>query len=521
MGYLGYKAPEAVDWSKSFGDVAEGIFQVGEGRKKRKQDLQIATQESRDKIEGLEAEDKDLYGVLQEGVRQGVDNIDALNQDLVNGRISEFDYKQELSRYDRGVEQLATYIKSFDEKIATMAERQANGVGGVAEEQLMEQTGALADVKNSKIRFENGKVYQDVLNPQTGEVVSTHNISKLNTAMFKMSPKIKLNERVQTDVKNWAAEGMFTKGTKGSYTSIESAKLDPNFNKQRQRLIRTVANENPLSVLLDYGVKDAKLVYSDNEYNAEMSRRVSEENEIREEVGLAPLTEEEIGEMALSVVKMNEDYEPLFTKKQEEVIEQTIGDQIDVQVGSSIKAASGEKSNWNSAYMYGPGGKPKENPNNLYGDMYDAWMTAEPGNLEKNAQSEATFNALAEGKYKFKWEKGGLSVYEPSEEDFKKVDTSGDTAEITKGTKKVFKNKIGTVKDLDDLQSYFYPKDSRGDYDKDKREYKEYLRSRGKQEPSKSNDIEVTDAMEKNIEATMKAYPDASREEVMKALGYI
>lgn len=491
MGYLGYKAPEAVDWSKSFGDVAKGIFQVGEGRKKRKQDLQIATQESRDKIEGLEAEDKDLYGVLQEGVRQGVDNIDALNQDLVNGRISEFDYKQELSRYDRGVEQLATYIKSFDEKIATMAERQANGVGGVAEEQLMEQTGALADVKNSKIRFKNGKVYQDVLNPQTGEVVSTHNISKLNTAMFKMSPKIKLNERVQTDVKNWAAEGMFTKGTKGSYTSIESAKLDPNFNKQRQRLIRTVANENPLSVLLDYGVKDAKLVYSDNEYNAEMSRRVSEENEIREEVGLAPLTEEEIGEMALSIVKMNEDYEPLFTKKQEEVIEQTIGDQIDVQVGSSIKAASGEKSNWNSAYTK----STKENPNNLYGDMYEAWMTAVPGNLEKTAQSEATFDALAGGKYKFKWEKGGLSVYEPSKEDFKKFDISDSegTVEKTEGTKKVFKNKIGTVKNLDDLQSYFYPKDSRGDYDKDKREYKEYLRSRGKQEPSKSNEEDPMD----------------------------
>jgi hypothetical protein len=170
------------------------------------------------------------------------------------------------------------------------------------------------------------------------------------------------------------------------------------------------------------------------------------------------LTKEERDNIEMSLVKIEKQgaiINPVLNEKQMEKAKQISENFIKSNVYEKVTGSP--KQDWSKprSFYEGSGGGDgnKTEKSNLYEDLLAAWNISRGGDRNSALESEARFNALAEGKFEFKWAPGGIKV-------------SKVVIDNTTGRKSLVPVE-GTVANLDALQQYFYPEKSQYDIEKE------------------------------------------------------
>ncbi len=370
--------------------------------------------------------------------------------------------------------------------------RQQEGLGSSLELELNNRLAQLGDLRNksTKVDFNNGNFIIGQLDENglfdPSSIMDLRSIGKPGNILDN---KVDLDTIVDEKTKNlstWIIE-------EGSVTT-EDPLQNEYVKKSIYDLTGAILN-NPraiTSVLTDNTDIDYDFYYSSKDLDNKLKDRVAKQNEYNKQFGKPALSGDALDNFIESekdkFILLSQDdqsvYQPNLTDKQiqkaKEVTLNRIYSRLDKKVTQDEPYRGG---------VGGGGSKPKEEKptSGIPGIVYNAWDNVESLGA---AESQRIMNQASGGKYSFKWQRengvGGINVY--------KRNSRGEL-------EKQNETPITNPKYLSD---YF-------GYNPDK------WTSEGK----KGLSVKIyTSAQEANIKATLKDNPGATRQQVIKALGY-
>lgn len=410
--YAGYVPTSRPDYSALSNDLAEKIY--GQINKR---------QERREKLDEVEQANQKLLDswipgktqTLNDFMLKGVDNMrkDLLqwNKDLKAGKMSESEYVRRNRNLEESYQMLANVLKSQDERINTIMQRQEPDENGnipassYETDYLLKKFGEFTEgIKDKQIKTgSDGRIYLAKIDPNTGLVTDqVMDVRSMALPENLAANKVDVTSRVDEITKNWQANTFWEDlGMKGE-RNIETVKGRPEYKMAKERAVNSIApDSNPraqVSVLVDNGaLSDVDYYDTDEEKNQILQEKVSQLMQIKKEAGykgqaIFP-TEQEMKEIEMNLIKnvLNSDgvYTPELTKEQQDLAKDLIRNEIDLSFGDKVTGTPLQvpigRGPSGPSGPSGPGRQPsEEKPITKYRQIANAWETGNFNLLSAN-----------------------------------------------------------------------------------------------------------------------------------------
>jgi hypothetical protein len=455
MEYAGYVPGNIIDWGaigKSLNQNYKGVKQAWEARDTEAENLKQSG------LKVIEDTDKASNKTLDTFVGTGASTIREkllqLSKDRDSGKIKHSEYKSKHNNIMSSWGSFASKIQGMDEILVEFNKRQQMGEdgslqkGSILEGFLLENSMSLRDFNNKEVKLgEDGRVYIYDKNDPNNLVDASNLLNIENMFDNRLDLTTAVNDKVKP-------LGKFIEQTVkpgGREFRFEDITRSEDYQKAEIDMIYSIANpNNPRSitaVLIDNSSKPYIYYKTDAEKNNAAAQALSKEMALKEMSPneQATFVESYIKDNLIQVaLAADGSYQPVVTDKHIKEAHDIVRSQMRSQLNKVYEEQRGYQPSTSSSNK-GDGSSNTGGP--LYPKLYETWIKAgTKGNPGDPAASANTFNALAKGKFTFKWVKGGLQII--------KGITSDD--ELDPFSSKKTGEVIAVVNSLDDLATYFY-----------------------------------------------------------------
>lgn len=444
--YTGFiPASNPIDWAKLTGGLVKTITDIGERREAERQALDKLQSDNTKILQNTElGKSQTLNQLILSGSNDGRQSMMEWNRQLKDGQITPLEYKNRINNLMDSWSTFANTAKSYDQQMQEALKRQQEGLGSSLELELNNRIAQLGDLRNKKVQIDptNGNfVIGQLDNNGVFDPTSIIDLRSIGKPGNIMDNKVDLGSIVDDGTKGWEA-WTIESGAK----TITDALQNPAIQRARLDLANGVLN-NPraiTSVLTDNSDGNYDFYYSGEDLNSKLQDRVAKENELNKQLGKPALSGDALDKFINSerekFILLSQDdqgvYQPNLTNKQVEDAKQTVLDAIDSRLERKVELDEPQyRGGGGGGGSRGGSGGRDETISDVPSRVYDAWVNS--GTLG-DEQSQRILSEASGGRYKFKWEQGGLNIYTP-----------GDRGE----DKKVNQTPI---KKIDDLFYYFY-----------------------------------------------------------------
>ena len=528
-GVTGYIENSAIDWAGLTNGLSDTIYDVGEKREIRKQELDDQWTDMNTQLASAEVPANQTLGdIFLNTTNAGTSKALEWNKQLKAGKISPDQYTKLMNNLKQNFEGFVNTAATFDKRYKEYMDRQETGKASALELEFASKFGKMAELNGkSSIIDLDGNIKLANIDPATGKVTDLYDMRTMNKPENIIDNKVILGDEVETYTKSWESTELWTELGRNGWKSIDTARQTPGYNMARDNVIEALVNPaNPrkvLSILADNGgIQLNGNTYTTAEEKARLVQAAKDKLiEQKKRIGESPvLSDKELKQIDLNMVEMVKSpsnvFQPKLTKEQLELAKELVGRAVDVSVGQKMEGAARSYYKPDSGGGSGNGANEKVPNTDLYETLQSAYVNPKDPQAKINtiAMAERLTNATA-GKYTFYAKKGvpGYFVYETSrEKNF--VDIKKERDEIAKH--------LPTSRDA---LAYLFGPGVKGanDYDTQR-----MLSEQGKPAnpiyPTYSNPKKKTKgfnaAQEANIRATMKANPGATRAQAIQSLGY-
>jgi hypothetical protein len=355
--YAGFIPTQTINWAKISEDLAGKVYQVGEERQKKRNELdKIATDNQKILAEFEPGKNQSLRELTLRGADQGRVLIKQWNDQLKAGIISPTDYKNKMNNIMESWGVFAKSAKSYDERyLEVMSRQQAGEDGKVAAsayevDVLTKEFGDMSDLSNKTTYFDNdGRVYMATTDKNTGQIIGdVYDVRTMSYPNNIFANRVYVDDQVNDVVKNWNTKTLFEKAAKGGELTIESAKNQDSYKIMVERLANTIAPDNnpraQVSILIDNGVIQNPIYYkNDDEYDAVKKQAINKLVQEKKNAGIENTepTKEELDEIELSIIKNQQGADgiinPVLTKKQRDEARERVKQSVDIQLAEKIQ----------------------------------------------------------------------------------------------------------------------------------------------------------------------------------------
>ena len=369
MEYAEFVPVQGIDISGLTRKVSDKIFDIGEERKKKKQDLEDLTQKMLDES-AIEMTDNNVINdKIAKFTEQYQNAIHQNHRKLTSGQMSPAEYQRYMETAKRNIDAYAKSANSLDETIAKQAERIRKGEAGALQAEQIANLERIVSLENNQRVDENGRL---VIDMPDGRVVAVDALTK--PGMF-ISRRIDLQGDLDKSMAKWDANGVWDEFGIGGVVKWESLRDNDSYDLAKKKLaLSIVSGDGMQSVLLDHGgIEGAIHVYS----KADAEKAIQEEiDRLYKLKGDRGVTEEELQEIRNKVVLMDAKGKPVFTEEQEEKALELVQNAIDMRAA--------EKANLTVTKSYDPRTRSKrtatdikiETQNKMKGSAYKAAVRA-------------------------------------------------------------------------------------------------------------------------------------------------
>jgi len=442
--YTGFMpASNPIDWAKLTGGLVKTITGIGEEREAERQALDKLQSDNSKILQNTElGKSQTLNQLILSGSNQGRESMMEWNRLLKAGQITPLEYKNRINNLMDSWSTFANTAKSYDQQMQEALKRQQEGIGSGLELELNNRLAQLGDLRNKATQvdpnngnFIIGKLGQDGLF-DSSSIMDLRSISQPGNIIDN---KVDLSSIVDEKTKNIASV-IIESGSK----TITDALQKPAVQRARLDLASAILS-NPratTSILKDNTDGNYDFYYNKEDLNAKLQDRVAKENELNKQLGKPALSGDALDNFIESekdkfILLAQDDqgvYQPNLTNKQIEDAKQTVLDAIDSRIERKVELDEPYRGG-GGGYRGGGGGEEEPTISDVSSRVYDAWANA---NTLGTSQSERILSEASGGRYKFKWDQGGLNIY-----------TQGERGEDKKLNQT-------PIKKIDDLFYYFY-----------------------------------------------------------------
>ena len=324
MEYAGFVPVEGIDISGLTQKVSDKIFDIGEVRKKKKQDLEDLTQKMMDES-AIEMTDNNVINdKIAKFTEQYQNAIHENHKKLTSGQMSPSEYQRYMETAKRNIDAYAKSANSLDETIAKQAERIRKGEAGALQAEQIANLERIVSLENNQRVDENGRL---VIDMPDGRVVAVDALTK--PGMF-ISRRIDLQGDLDESMKKWDANGMWNKFGIGGIEKWESLRDNDAYDLAKKKLaLSMVSGDGMQSVLLDHGgIEGPVYVYSKADAEKAIQEEIDRLSKLKEG---KEITEEELEEIRNKVVLMDSKGRPVFTEEQEKKALDLVQNAIDMR----------------------------------------------------------------------------------------------------------------------------------------------------------------------------------------------
>jgi hypothetical protein len=473
--YFGYiPTEENIDWGKLASGLATTVYAIGQDREAKREELDKILSDNNQKVSEIGmTSSQDLNELIIGGVDNVRNNMKEWNDQLKNGLITPKQYRALMNNSMTDWSNFSESISTFDKRLSELMKRQQDGTGSALELAMLNKLSNMADFRNKAIMQDkdSGRMYYSALKPDgTLDTSNTFNMQFMNMPGNILDPKLDLNKKV-TEYTKAIAEWSIENGIQ----TIEDARKNPAYDKMKQNAINAImSNDRAIaSILSDNSNQGYGFYFDENDLNYQLNQMVEQENKYRSFNNKPKMTSAEEQEFRntkskklISVKSDGNTWQPSLNEQNQKDAYEVVNSLFEAQIARSIELDEPVVRSGGGGSGSGSG---SNDGNNLYEDLYRAWTTAKPGVEGSATESANMFNSLSQGRYKFEWVKGGLQVLQPNPNAGKTIrvpDPKDKTKRITK-TEPDWVPIGGPVKNLDDIQRYFYSGNWKT-YDKEK-----------------------------------------------------
>lgn len=389
--YAGFVPTQAINWAELTEDLAGKVYQVGEERQKKREELdKIATDNQTLLNSWQPGKSQTLNQFVLRGADQGRVLIKQWNDQLKAGQISPVDYKNKMNNLKEYWGILAQSAKTYDERYLEIVKRQQPDENGVIqasayEIELYDRFGKMSDLSQNTTQFDNdGRIYMAKTDPNTGKIKGDiFDVRTMSLPDNIVANRVDVDKSVDGIVKTWEPKTIFKDLGRGGELNIESVKQQDTYKIMSERVVNTIApDSNPraqISVLVDNGVITADYYSSDQEYKAKRQQEINNLRQMKINAGAkdTEITKEELAEIDLSLVRVVQDpnglFMPVLTEEQKKAAKQRVRESIDIQLGEKISGSPQQR--WTTSG--GGGSAPKPVDYSQYKRMADAWKNGD------------------------------------------------------------------------------------------------------------------------------------------------
>jgi hypothetical protein len=409
----GYIAPEAIDWSGLTNGLSKTIYDIGNNRAIRKQELDDQFTDLDKQFRQAKVPANQTLGNLFLNITDaGVNKAYELNQALKKGQLSETDYRRIMNNMNDSFKGTINSVATLDTRIAEMVKRQAaDGDGGAFEVDLNKITGSLMELQGKTGAIDiDGFIKIGKVDPETGEITQMYDPEVINKPENVKADKYRLRDNVAKTVKQWQPLEEWKSTYRNGWISIDSIKNKPEYKEGIETLAKSLANKsnprNIYSILADNAGVALTTYQTDAEKNEKIKSQTDDLINTKKAAGTwdpkVGLTGKEVKDIENNMVKIHSDdafvFQPEMTEEQIKRAIDFTKREIELQVETDMKGEA--PTVWAPQRPSGDGNGPEkydeENDYDIYKKAVDLWNSP---NIAKSADS---LTSLTRGDYVFK-----------------------------------------------------------------------------------------------------------------------
>jgi hypothetical protein len=523
-GVTGYIENSAIDWAGLTNGLSKTVYDIGENREKRKQELEDQWTDINTQLASAEVpENQTLGDVFLNTTNAGTSKALEWNKQLKAGKISPEQYTKLMNNLKQNFEGFVGTAATFDKRYKEYMERQQTGKASALELDFASKFGKMAELNGkSSIIDMDGNIKLANIDPATGKVTDFYDMRTMNKPENIIDNKVVLGDEVEAYTKSWETTELWKELGRNGWKSIETARQTPGYELAKVNVVDALVNtSNPrktLSILADNGGIQLNTYTTPEEKSklieAAKAKLIDQKKRAGEPVTLSP---EELKQIDLNMVEMVRDprnvFQPKLTNEQIEKARKIAGDAVDVSIGQKMQGAARSyyKPDASSNNGNGPDNSKEQNYD-AYRYAFDTWNS---GNVQEAA---SRYTAMTQGDM----------IFEPNiplDKDGKPIPGAKARPGFRLTTKEG--TPAGVITRFQDMSDYIYPGKSPAERQYNMQEGQQAYRDRNtfranEIEPNKTKKTggKLNSAQEANIRATMKANPGATRAQAIQSLGY-
>ena len=450
--YIGYIAADTqIDWAKLTGGLVSTIKGIETEREAEKAALDKLQRDNSNILSNTElGQSQTLNQLILSGSNDGRQSMMEWNRQLKSRQITPLEYKNRINNLMDSWSTFANTAKAFDKQMQEAMKRQQRDpetgkiVGSKLDEELNFKMAQYGDLRNKKVQVDpnNGNfVIGQLDNNGLFDPSSIIDLRALSKPGNIIDNRVDLTSIVDENTKGWES-WTIELGAK----TVTDALQNPAVQRARLDLANGILS-NPrsiTSVLTDNTDGEYDFYYSGEDLKTKLQDRVAKENELKKQLGKPALSGDALNKFIDSqqnkfILLAQDDqgvYQPNLTNKQVEDAKQTVLDAIDSRLERKVEVDEPYRDGGGGGGGYrNDGGKEEPTISDVSSRVYDAWANASTLGDE---QSQRILSEASGGRYKFKWDQGGLNIYTKDEK--------GEDKKINQTP----------IKKIDDLFYYFY-----------------------------------------------------------------
>jgi hypothetical protein len=429
-GVTGYIENSAIDWSGLTNGLSKTVYDIGEKREIRKQELDDQWTDMNTQLESAEIpENQTLGDIFLNTTNAGTSKALEWNKQLKAGKISPEQYTRLMNNLKQNFDGFVSTAATFDKRYKEYMERQQTGKASALELDFASKFGKMAELNGkSSIIDIDGNIKLANIDPATGKVTDFYDMRTMNKPENIIDNKVILGDEVEAYTKSWESTELWKELGRNGWQSIDTAIQTPGYKFARENVVKALVNEsNPrktLSILADNGGIQLTTYTNDAEKSRLIEAAKNDLIDTKRRAGESTmLSPDELKQIELNMVKLERDprnvFQPKLTEEQIEKARKIAGDAVDVSIGQKMEGAARSYYKPDTGGS-GGSGKKEDVPNtDLYETLESAYVNPNnPGaKINTTVMAERLTNASA-GKYIFYAKPGvkGYFVYPSSAE---------------------------------------------------------------------------------------------------------
>jgi hypothetical protein len=459
-GVTGYIEDSAIDWSGLTNGLSKTVYDIGEKREIRKQELDDQWTDMNTQLESAEIpENQTLGDIFLNTTNAGTSKALEWNKQLKAGKISPEQYTRLMNNLKQNFDGFVSTAATFDKRYKEYMERQQTGKASALELDFASKFGKMAELNGkSSIIDMDGNIKLANVDPATGKVTDFYDMRTMNKPENIIDNKVILGDEVEAYTKSWESTELWKELGRNGWKSIDTARQTPGYKFARENVVKALVNEsNPrktLSILADNGGIQLTTYTNDAEKSKLIEAAKNDLIDTKRRAGESTmLSPDELKQIELNMVKLERDprnvFQPKLTEEQIEKARKIAGDAVDVSIGQKMEGAA--RSYYKPSDTGGGDGKKEKEPNT---DLRDTIKSAFVNPTNPKAAIDRNFMAD-----RLTAATGGTVIFIPN------PDGIGYKARRA-GTKE----KYNPVRTARDASAYFFGPGEKGIYSFDEQE---------------------------------------------------